>query len=600
MHFDAFASVAVIAAVAAVLVWVLQKLGQSAIIAYLLLGLILGPSGLNAAQSTESVQHLSEAGIMFLLFFVGLEFHLDTLKRMLGLALGGTALQVGATALTIGGIGVLFGWPFGASLLAGLCIGLSSTAIVLKAFEDRKEGDSYEAETCVAILIGQDLIALLALAILPFMLGVPKEGTFGLSPTLSLGLMLVALPALFFAVRWLFPKLFTRAAVSRSPEVFALASLAGCLVVAVASRELGASLALGAFLGGLVFADTPFSHQIRADLAVFKNLALGFFFVTVGMLLDLNYLKANILPLLLGLAVVITVKTAVTAGAVRAFRVPASVAVAVGIALSQISEFALVLSALGKGNVLSSDQFQYLSALTVLTMLVAPFLVARARPLGRSLTGLGRSAEPVFDHAQVLKEHGEVGDIAGPKEAKARAVVVGYGPVGRTLCRILIRFGVQPCVIDLAVPTIEKLRNLGREGVFGDASRREVQMAAGVQEAKFLAITLPDFASRASIIATARTLNPTIAIISRARYLTERTPLEGAGANFVAVEETEVACELARHLLRGLNVPEEKMEQEVSRIADEIVSRSGFTRMMTVPIGLGTTTRRQLQPPESR
>jgi CPA2 family monovalent cation:H+ antiporter-2 len=588
MHLDPFTSIAVIATIGALLVWVVQRLGQSPIVAYLGLGLLIGPSGLNLFQTSAGVQHFAEIGVLFLLFFVGLEFHLGALREMAAFAVLGSLLQVGLTASALGLAALGLGFPLPAALLAGLCGGFSSTAIVMKALEDRREADSATGSACVGLLIGQDLIALTALAILPFALGLEAESVVPLPAPLAMILLVVALPALFFTVRAVVPRLFERAAAARNPEVFALASLGACLLVAVAGRAVGASLALGAFLGGLVFAGTPYAHQIRADLSVFRNLALGFFFVAVGMLLDLQYCAEHALLLVLAFLAVVVVKAFLAFFTVWRFGRPLGVAVGAGVALAQMSEFGLVLVALGaRGGLFSPAHFQFLSALTVLTMLAAPFLVARARGFGAWVSGLREEAAPLLPSAGALEAHAEGSDIEAPAHSRVSAIVVGYGPVGRTLSRILIRFGVRPIVIDLHLPTVKRLHALGREAVFGDAARREVFVAAGIHSARFLLVTLPDFPSRASVLTTARHLNPAITILSRARYLTEQEPLRQLGADDVATEETDVACDLARRLLERLRVDRAQVDDEVSKIASEIVTRSGFTRVMPSPFASG-------------
>jgi CPA2 family monovalent cation:H+ antiporter-2 len=386
------------------------------------------------------------------------------------------------------------------------------------------------------------------------------------------------LPVLFFAARLLLPRLFQRAALERNQEAFALASLGSCLAVAVLAQVLGASLAFGAFLGGLVFADTPYAHQIRADLATLKDLALGFFFVTVGMLADLGYVVQH-LPLVLVSAVLLLVlKTAVTALTLRVFRHPWSVAAGAGLAISQVGEFAFVLASTARSaGALGAEDHQLLIALSVLTMIVAPALVARSRPFGQAVSGWLGQPVPREWGRRAVPPRTELSEETQTLTRNARAVVVGYGPVGRTLCKILIRFGIRPTVIELNLDRVQRLRQMGREAIYGDAGQREVLHAAGVAQAGHLLITLPNLSSRVPIIVSARALNPNIHIITRARYLEERKLLEDAGAMSVAFEESEVASELARLLLSHLGVSQEQIGPEIERLRNEIALRTGYT-----------------------
>jgi monovalent cation:H+ antiporter-2, CPA2 family len=585
MHADPLAVVALVAVSAAILVWLLQKLGQSAVIAYLVLGVACGPSGTKLLAAGEQVSHLAEFGVVFLLFFIGLEFHVATLRRTAGLVLGGTMLQIAVCGAVVFGAASLADYSWKDALVVGLCTALSSTAIVMKAFEDRKEADTPAAAASLSILIGQDLVALLAVAALPAILGGGAAGADGGSLE-DLGVMVVSLPVLFFAARKVFPLMFRRAALARNQEAFALCSLAACLLVAFGAHALKASYGLGAFLGGLVFAGTPYAHQIRADLASFRNLALGFFFFTVGMLLDLSY-AASHLPLVLGcLIALLALKTAGTAVVLRAFGSPWSVAAAAGLALCQVGEFAFVLVAVAEQRgALGGEKSQLLLSVAVLSMLFAPALVARANAFGRRMAGvLGGDVRSPAPPVPVRAAGAVENEITTTGQETARAVVVGYGPVGRVLCKILIRFGVNPCVVDLQLDTVKKLHTIQREAVYGDAAKREVLEAAGVPAARYLIITLPDLASRASIITSARALSPQITIISRARYLTERIPLEQSGADHISYEEAEVAAELSRLLLNQLGVREDLLQHEIRKLRSEIAVRTGFTQVFRRPL----------------
>jgi CPA2 family monovalent cation:H+ antiporter-2 len=272
--------------------------------------------------------------------------------------------------------------------------------------------------------------------------------------------------------------------------------------------------------------------------------------------------------------ILIVAKLVVGTLAFRLLRLPWTLAAATGLALSQVAEFSCVLAQTSyNAGLLLPDQFQLVVGVAILTMLFAPAMVANSREFGERVAAIAGRDLPAGRPA-----------LTPPASEVVRAVVVGYGPVGRTLCKILIRFGVQTCVVDLELPTVQRLIAMGREAVFGDATRREVLVAAGVASSRYLVITAPDFATRARIIVSARTVNEGISVISRARYLGERTGLEEAGANHIAYEEAEVAAELARLLLTELDVREELLDHEIARLRDEIAVRSGFTVVMRRPI----------------
>ncbi|MFN0205209.1 MAG: cation:proton antiporter [Planctomycetota bacterium] len=587
---DLFTGIAVVTILAAILVWLMHKIGQSAILAYIALGVLVGPFGMKVVTASDNISHLSEIGVVFLLFFIGLEFEFEHIKKVARLATLGTAMQMLLTAGLCGGAGMLLGFSFNEALIGGVACGLSSTAIVIKAFEDRREADSATAKTSLAILLGQDLVALLFVAALPMIVGVQAGHEGGISPALSLGIMSVSLPILFFISKKVLPFIFSKAAIAKSQEVFALCSLGACLLVAVLAHQVGASLALGAFMGGLVFSGTPYAHQIRADLISIKNLSLGFFFLTVGMLMDLNYVASHVPLLTFGLAILVIFKTVAAAAVFRFFRNPWAISVGAGLALAQASEFAFVLVAAAKeSKVFTDDHHQLLITLAVLSMVLAPTLVARSLRFGSWIAHkLDKAPSPDANHAKGANDSTD-GELALPEGTEARAIVVGYGPVGITLCKILIRFGIKPTIVDLNLDTIKKLNRIGTDAVFGDATNREVLNAAKIQEARYLILTVPNFATRAAIIATVRTMNPSITIVSRARYLDERTHLETAGASHVSYEEAEVAAELARLILTELGAKPEMLHHEVTKLRGEIAIRTGFTivkaRPADAPVG---------------
>ena len=578
---------AILTVVTATLLWFCQRGRQSSVVAYLLAGIIVGPSGLRLLSDSEGIEDIAEIGVILLLFFIGLDFNLSGLRQLMKLAVGGAALQVGITTVVIA-VGCYlagFGWIEGG--IMGFALAMSSTAIIMKAYEDRGEADSASAKSCFTLSLGQDLSALLLVAALPLVLSGSGSST-GESPWLRLGVMIATLPILFLAVRWGLPRLFRAAAVARSQELFAIFGIAACILVAVLAQLLGASLTLGAFLAGLAFSGTPYVHQIRSDLATVKTLALGFFFVSIGMLMSLDYVTEHPLLILGGIAFVLVVKTLIAGFSLRVVGVPLSVAAAAGLALSNVGEFAFVVTQAVEDSLRQPGARdlqatwprleQALTTLTVLYMILAPTLVIFSNRFGRIVGRIGARLRPV-------REVGPGAAAAsGPPELPApvlpKAVVVGYGPVGQTLCRILEAFRVDPCIIDLHSSTVRELGAGGYRAVFGDAGQREVLIAAGIREASYLLVTVPDYRTRAQVIVMAHLLNPALHVISRARYMQERSGLEDAGANLVAYEEVEVAAALARMLLLDLGVPDADVHEELKTLRTEILRPQGFTSIL--------------------
>lgn len=588
-----FDNAALVLAAAALLVWLLHRLGQSSIVAYLLLGVAAGPYAFDRVPSGAVVTQLADVGVVLLLFFIGLEFDVRRLKRMARLATLGAAAQLLATTLPLAALARLLGIGWVEGLALGFCLAVSSTTIAMQVFEERREADSHVAIECVALSIGQDLAAMAVLALSAVLFG---PGTIGGGGDGGGGdgggasahgganswqlLYLLGLPVVFALARFALPRLFQKIALAAHSEAFALASLAACFVVAALANQLGASLALGAFLAGMVFADTPLEPQIRADLATIKRLTLGLFFVSIGMLVDLAAVARHWPLLLAATVVVVVVKTAAAALTLRALGRPWSSAAGTGLALAPISEFAFVLASSAGGRALFSAETQALLVpLVVVSMLPAPLQVAWSIRFGRWF-GHWKSGADEKRVAVRRARRDAVAPPAAPAAPPALAIVVGYGPVGRTLCRILLRMGLRVVVIDYNHATVERLRSLGRAAVFGDAAQRDVLRAAQIEQAKWLVVTLPDAASRVAIVATARAVKPRLNIVVRARYLEEKGTLERVGADSIAYEEAEVAVELAHLLLKQLHAAPALLEAEVASIRAEIAVRTGFSLVL--------------------
>lgn len=567
MH-DWFVPLTLLTLGAAVLAWLCQRVRLSPIVGYLLLGVLVGPFQHHLFADRDSVSALAELGVILLMFFVGIEFHLGEMRSLLPLFLGGGSLQVLLTAMCGGAAAWLCGVPPMAAVVAGLMLAFSSTALVVKAFDERGQADSQRARTGLAVLLLQDIAAILAVALLPLATHAPSASDGGPSLTRAaagqLGLLLVVLPLLFLGARHILPRLFDRAAAARAPEAFSLLALGVCFSVALAAQLSGASLALGAFLGGLVLSGTPFAFQILADLSMLRNLAMAFFFMTIGMLVNAGFVVTHWPALLGALAALLVLKTVLATLALLTFRVPLGVAAGAGLALAQIGEFSLVVGRQAEAaGLLPPQAHQFLLALALGSLLLTPLLVGRSGAFGTWLASRGAESPS--------------GAPAASPVGGVRAIVVGYGPVGVTLTRILRDFGIEPVIIDLNIETIRKLAASGVRSVFGDAGRREILRAAGVAQASYLLVTLPDLAGRVAVVAMARILNSNIRIVTRARYLGERAMLEEAGATAVSYEEAEVAVALAATLLREIGASEQDMEREARRIRASIALRTGFT-----------------------
>lgn len=553
---------------AALLAWIFQRLRLSPVLGYLLLGLAISPFQQHIFQGLDAAPAFAELGVILLMFFIGLEFHLDELRSMLVLCLVGGGLQVLLTAGVVTALVGFSGMAWPVAVVIGLMVSFSSTALVMKGFAERQAEDSPLARLSLAVLLFQDLAAILAVALLPLAATFLHEGaSLGWDNIKRFLVLFLGLPALFFGARYLLPRLFKRMAEAHVQEAFSLLSIGAVLLIAVATQFAGGSLALGAFLGGLVISRTPFATQIVADLTTLRNLALAFFFVSVGLLVNIEFLWNNAGLIAIAWIVLVLLKLLLATIALRLCRVPLALAAGVGLALAQIGEFSFVLTQQAQAQGLVGEQrFPTMLSLAVLSLLLTPFLVNASAPFSRWLS------RGVTEKPDESAKHKNAADV--------RAVVVGYGPVGKTLTRLLRVFGIEPVVIDLNLATIERLKAIRVAAVYGDATRTEVLEAAGIKDAAFLLVTQPDERGRLGVISAANRINPQLTVLARARYLSEEDKLKAAGATEVFAEETTVAIALAQRLLREIGVAEEVVAKEAARIPDEIATRSGFTLLL--------------------
>ena len=522
-----------VVAVAAALL--LRRLAVPPVVGFILAGVVIGPAGLGLVADREKIEIVAEVGVMLLLFMVGLKISLRDLWRMRATVLGGGSLQYGVTALAISLLAKTFGLPWPEAIAWGLAAGLSSTALVIWLLEDRGETSSPVGRTAIGVLLFQDL------AVIPVMLALPLLAGRGGSAreiTFIATESVVVVAGVIVAARFVVPWLFGRIVAARSRELFTLSIVLIALGTAVLLGEFGVSMALGAFIAGMVISESEYVAQIVADMTPLRDVFNSLFFVSIGMLLDLDLWLAR--PALLAglVALVIVGKALIAALAVLPAVRSLGTAAASGLALAQIGELAVVVAAetaiLGLGSDTTSGLFL---AVTVPTMVATPFVLRAAGPLARWIENRRPGPIPSVegDDGAVFEDH---------------VVVVGFGVNGRNVTRALAALEVPHVVVDLNAAAIREVTGGGGRGIYGDATRDAVLKAAGTGQARALIAALPDAAATRQVVAAARRLAPEVTILARTRYILEVEPLEALGADQVIPEEFETSIELTARVLR--------------------------------------------------
>lgn len=547
MHgFDALFDILFLLLAAVVLVPLFQRFGIPSVLAYLAAGIMLGPHTPGPVIELEVARPLAEFGVVFLLFAIGMELPLSRLRTMRRYILGLGLAQVVVTALLIGGIGHAFGLSGALSLVVGLTLAFSSTATVLAILVERGEAVDHHGRIAVAVLIFQDLAVVPVLVLLPLLAGQERHVAEALA--LAGGKVVLVMAAIFLVGRFLLRPAYRFIAVGRNPEVFTAANLLLVLTVAWVTGEAGMSMALGAFLAGLLLADSRYRHQVEADIEPFRGLLLGLFFMTVGMSVDLPFV-AERLGLVLGLAVgTIAVKAVVLIALCRLMKVGMGDGLRVGFLLAQGGEFAFVV--FGRAlelKLLDGGLGQALVASVALSMVLTPALAALGRRLSAGMTP-ERGGEPIPETVRHLAGH---------------VIIAGYGRVGRAIARLLAEHEIPYIALDMDVDRVAAAREAGLPVYYGDAGRTGILRSVGIGQARAAVITVNEARQAERTISCIRQAAPHLPIVARARDRAQEQVLGDIGATAVIPETVEASLQMAGSVLRQAGIGEEAVERSL-------------------------------------
>ena len=549
---------AVIFAGSLLVILLFYRLKLPALPGFIVAGIVLGPNALGLVSDVHRVESLAEVGVILLLFTIGIEFSLTRLREMGRQVVGGGLAQMGFTVLATLAVGLAFLPRWQVAAFLGLVIALSSTAIVLKGLTDKGEIDAPHGRLATGILIFQDLCVVPIMLLLPFLAGTAQGGAVGLA--IALGKAALVVVGVLVAARTLVPRALAEIVKTRSRELFLIAVILIGTLTALGTAAAGASLALGAFLAGLVISESDYGHQALAELMPFRDIFISLFFVAVGMLVQIDTVRHHPWLTAGAVAVIMGGKTLAAALGPALMGYSGRVALLAGVAVSQIGEFSFVLAKEGRTAGLLADAiYQQFLAVAVVTMLVTPFLLQsgpvlldqleRLVPLDRLLPGFRPKdfapvADPISDHV----------------------IVAGYGLNGRNLSAALRAIHAPYLIVELNAQTVRHARAEGEPAYYGDATREEILHALGADRARLLVIAISDPAATRRMVRVARGLNPKLHIIARTRYVVEIPELTRLGADVVIPEEFETSIEIFARVLGHYQVPRSEVDRLVSEI----------------------------------
>lgn len=541
---------------ALVLGYITRWLGLSPIVGYLLAGIVVGPHSPGFVADRGLAEQMAELGVILLMFGVGLHFHLRELLAVRGVAVPGAIVQSVVATLLGMLAGRLLGWGWTTGLIFGGAMSVASTVVLVRVLSDNRDLHTRAGHIAVGWLVVEDLFTVVAIVVLPVLLG-----DAGAAPRLAGMLAIVVLKiavlvtlALVLGGR-IVPWLLERVAATRSRELFTLAVLVIVLGIAVGSAEVfGVSMALGAFLAGMVVGRSEFSLRAASEALPMRDAFAVLFFVSVGMIFDPRTLLQAPGALAAALAIVLLAKPAAALAIVLLLGHPLRVALPVAVALAQIGEFSFILAGLGRQlGALPDTAVDTLVAAAIVSITLNPMLYRLVDPLDRLLRWTGADGEVVPDES--------------PNDSGShRAVIVGYGPVGQTVAQLLLDNEIEPTVIELNLDTVRRLKAFGVRAIYGDASRSETLAEAGIAGARHLILTSASGTIDEEIVRRAKEIDPSVHILARSQYVRQMEQLRRAGAEDVYSAEGEVALAFTARILERLGATAEQVDLERHRV----------------------------------
>lgn len=558
---------AVVVLIAAIVVFTIShRLRLPVVTGFILTGILIGPGGFGFIRDTHNINVLAEIGVVMLLFTIGLEVSfgkLGALKKSFWL---GGGLQVSLTSLLVIGGLRLFGLSFPELIFYGFLVSLSSTALVLKIYSDTGQLQSPHGNISLGILLFQD-VSLVPMIVITQMLG--QAGGLSWKVVLSrFFFSVLAVGALVAVGRHLMPRLLYLMIKTRVREIFLMTSLFLCLGMALLTSSLGLSLALGAFLAGIIISESEYGYQVAAEIMPFKDLFTSLFFISIGLLLNLQLAWSGKLIILALVLILIIGKALIVFFVVKIMKYPSQTALVSSLGLAQIGEFSFVLAGVGRTvGLIPEEIFQVFIASSILTILATPFLI-------RVAPGLAERSNKLIGPKPRPKQEREDRE----EQRENHVVICGYGLNGRNIVRVLEETGIPYVVIELNPDTVRRAQREGKPMIFGDISSREVLKVAGIEKARMVVFVISDPRAIKAGIKAAREMNRDVYIIVRSRFVSEIDELYKLGANQVIPEEFETSIEIFARVLEEFRIPKNIINAQIKAIRSE-----GYGMLRGVP-----------------
>ena len=564
MELEFLKSLVIILFISAIIVFVLGRLKISSIVGFLIAGVIVGPHGAHLIEDVRDVELFAEIGVILLMFTIGLEFSLKNLLRLRRSVFGGGLLQTFLTiAVVVFLISFFFQHSLNIAIFEGFLVSLSSTAIVMKILQERSEIYSPHGRMSLGMLIFQDL------CVVPFMLLIPVlAGNGGGIQDITVTILRASLVIgiVLFAANWGVPRILHQVVSTRSRELFVITIILLCLGTAFITSTFGLSLALGAFLAGIIISESEYAAQAISDILPFKESFTGLFFISIGMLLNISFLRLNLWTITGIVLVIILLKIITSAVSSSISGQTLQNSIQTGFYLSQIGEFSFILAVAGKNHgLITEDIYQIFLSASILTMIITPFVIMVSSP-----TAIWLISRSLFNRLERIRRVEEKERF--PAKRTGHVIITGFGINGRNLARVLRESDIPYVVLEMNNNTVRKMKKMGEPIYYGDGTSREILHKLGIHSAKVLVVAISDASATRRIVQIARKENPELHIIVRTRYVAEIDHLTDSGANEVIPEEFETSVEIFSRVLHYYHTPINVISDHIENVRKDCYS----------------------------
>ncbi|MEZ5327394.1 MAG: cation:proton antiporter [Verrucomicrobiales bacterium] len=542
----------------------LSRVRQSILVGYFVCGLLLGKSGLGLIKDEEMIRAMADVGVILLMFTIGIAFSIAELKKLRRIVFIGGGVQLSGVCLLGAMLALIMGFDWRMALFLGFVVAMSSTALSLRIFQDLGQENSPAARIALGIAIFQDVAVVVFMVVMPALLA-PVEGASlisGLAIALGKGIA-------FVIVAWLlsiyvYPPLLHAVSRTRSRELFTLSVLALCVGTGYLGSLFGLSVALGAFVAGVVVSESTYSHRILADILPFKDFFLTLFFISIGLMIDARSLAGLWFPVVIGTIAILVTKTAVAFFAAQLLRFPVRPCLTAALAVSSIGEFSLVLvDKAVELEALTSAQHQLLLFCAAITMGLTPIMVKMANPMAKRLEGLR-----FLQRKRSLRSDGDAGHVHSEtlEGLNDHAIICGHGPVGESVNEALRASNIGTIVIEMNVDTVARLKRKSQLCIFGDVNQTLTLELAQAGRARLIIFSFPMIEVVEKAVKFARELNPDIVIMARAKFPAEVTKLKALGVDVIVHDELESGAEMTRRTLEAFECAPSAVAAAIERM----------------------------------